>query len=71
MLTYLASSSRPDIIFAVHQTSRFSNNPKESHGKAIKRIGRYLKRTRDKGIIFKPNTNKGIECWADADFVGG
>ena len=62
MLTYLASSSRPDIIFAVHQISHFSNNPKESHGKAIKCIGRYLKRMQDKGIIFKPNINKGIEC---------
>jgi len=71
MLTYLAGSTRPDIQFAVHQTSRFCNDPKAIHGKAIKRIGRYLKRTRDKGLIFSPNKNNGFEDWADADFAGG
>ena len=40
------------------------------HGKAIKRIGRCLKRTRDKGLIFSPNKNNGFEDWADADFAG-
>ena len=71
MLTYLTGSTRPDIQFAVHQTSRFCNNPKDSHTKAIKRIGRYLKCTSDKGIIFNPNESLGFEDWADADFVGG
>ena len=71
MLTYLAGSTRPDIQFAVHQTSRFCNDPRASHGKAIKRIGRYLKRTRDKGLIFSPNKDNGFEDWADADFAGG
>jgi len=70
MLTYLAGSTRPDIQFAVHQTSRFCNDPRASHGKAIKRIGRYLKRTRDKGLTFTPNSMNGFEDWADADFAG-
>ena len=70
MLTYLTVSACPDIQYAVHQTSRFCNNPKASHGKAIKRIGRYLKRTRNKGLIFSPNKNNGFEDWADADFAG-
>ena len=71
MLTCLAGSTRPDMQFAVHQTSRFCNNPKASHAKAIKRIGRHLKRTKDKGIIFIPNDSLGFEDWADADFAGG
>ena len=70
-LTYLDESSRPDIQFAVHHTSRFCNNPKSSHAKEIKRIGRHLRRTKEKGIIFNPNKSLGFEDWADADFAGG
>ena len=35
MLLHLASNSRPDIAFAVHQAARFFHNPKASHAKAI------------------------------------
>ena len=41
MLNYLADSTRPDITFSVHQTARFANDPKTSHERAIKQIGRY------------------------------
>ena len=42
-----------------------------SHEKAVKRIIRYLKRTRDKGLIFNVDRDKGLECFVDADFAGG
>ena len=70
MMTCLAGSTCPDIQFAAHQTSCFCNDPRESHGKAMKRIGRHLKRARDKGLIFSPNPNNGFEDWAGADFAG-
>jgi hypothetical protein len=35
MLLHLASNSRPDIAFTVHQAARFFHNPKASHAKAI------------------------------------
>ena len=35
------------------------------------RIARYLLSTRDKGIICKPDYNKGLEIFVDADFAGG
>ena len=41
MLMYLASNSRPDIAFAVHQCARFSHCPKASHEVAVKKICRY------------------------------
>ena len=56
---------------AVHQTSRFSNNPKLLHEKALKRLGRYLFHTKRDGIIYNPNTQKDLECYVDADFAGG
>jgi hypothetical protein len=38
MLLYLASNTRPDIAFVVHQCARFMHSPKVSHEKAILRI---------------------------------
>ena len=50
-LNYLASTTRPELQFAVHQCARFVADPKMSHEKAVKRIVRYLKRTKDEGIV--------------------
>jgi hypothetical protein len=49
----------------------FCNNPMLSHEQAIMRIGRYLRHTKNRGIIFKPDKTKGLECFVDADFSGG
>ena len=56
---------------AVHQYARFSVCPMLSHERAIKRIGRYLMSSKERGILFNPKTNKGLECFIDADFAGG
>ena len=71
MLTHLSSSTRPDIQFAVHQTSTFCDNPMASHAKAVKIIGRCLKRTKKKGIISNPNAQNSFEDWVDTNFYGG
>jgi hypothetical protein len=64
-LLYLEKSTRPDISCAVHQCARHCANPKIQHTIAVKRIGRYLLATKDKGLIMKPN-QEGMECWVDA-----
>ena len=71
MLTYLQGTTRPDIAMAVHQCARFSVKPMLSHERAIKRIGRYLMGTKDRGILFAPDQSKGLECFVDAEFAGG
>ncbi|KAL7533931.1 hypothetical protein ACHAXR_010147 [Thalassiosira sp. AJA248-18] len=71
MLTYLQANSRPEISMSVHQTARFCNDPKLSHEKAIKRLSRYLMHTNKEGIVYNPDTSKGLECYVDADFAGG
>ena len=58
----------PDIGYATHQGARFSEDPKAVHGKAIEHIVRYLKGTRTRGIILKPDKSKTLEVYADADF---
>lgn len=70
MLNYLAASTRPDILYAVHQCARFSADPKLCHQRAVKRIIRYFKGTADKGIILTPDKTKGIQCFVSADFAG-
>jgi hypothetical protein len=70
MMMYLASNSRPDISFAVHQCARFTHSPRHSHEIALKRIGRYLLGTRTKGLIMDPSESLGIEMFVDADFAG-
>ena len=69
MYNYLQATTRPDISFATHQCARFSINPKLSHKRAIRRIARYLQGTKDKGIIFRPDIEKGLECHVDAGFA--
>jgi hypothetical protein len=70
MLLYLASNTRPDIVFAVSQAARFSHEPKKSHATAVKTLVRYLAGTIDKGTIFKRPSNFNINCFVDADFAG-
>ena len=71
MLNYLAASIRPDILHSVHQCARFTANPKLSHERAVKYIIRYLKGTKDKGVVLKPNLEAGIKCYVDTDFATG
>ena len=70
MMLYLASNSRPDIAFAVNQCERFNSCPKLIHEKAVKRIARYLKATRERGLILQPSKDLSLKLYADADFAG-
>ena len=70
MMLYLASNSRPDIAFAVHQCARFNHCPRLKHEQAVKRIARYLKGTRNKGLLFTPSDELSLELHADADWAG-
>ncbi len=69
-LNYLAQTTSPDIIYATHQIAKYLSDPRQSHGKAILYLVRYLKKTRDLGLKFKPDPKKGFECYCDADFSG-
>jgi hypothetical protein len=70
MLNYLASSTHPDIAFAVHQCACFTTAPRRIHEIAIRQIVRYLKATSTKGYILKPSASRNLDCYVDVDFVG-
>ena len=67
---YLCNNSRPDITFAVNQCARHSHRPTMKHAEYLKRIGRYLLGTRDKGLIFTPSCSLKFDCYVDADLAG-
>jgi hypothetical protein len=68
-LNYLEKSTRPDIAYAVHQCARFTSDPKVEHSNALKWLGRYLAKTKDKGLILRPEGDQ-FEVYVDADFAG-
>ena len=68
MLMYLASNSRPDIQFSVHQCARFTHSPKQSHANALKKIVKYLVSTKDKVLVFRRKDNMDINFYVDSDF---
>jgi hypothetical protein len=69
-LNYLAQTTRPDIVYATHQLAKYSSDPREPHGEAVLYLICYLKKTQDLGTRFKPDRDKGFECYWDADFSG-
>jgi hypothetical protein len=69
-LNYLAQNTRPDLSFAVHQCARYSAAPTALHELAVKRIGRYLLYTKDKGLILHPKPDFRLNMFVDADFAG-
>ena len=55
---------------SIYQCAPFQDSSKHSHLQAVHMIGRYLKDTRAKGIILKPNYMNSFECWVGTDFAG-
>jgi hypothetical protein len=52
-VSYLASTSRPDIAFAVNAIARFMSNPSSTHEQALKRVLRYLAGAPNVGLAFR------------------
>ncbi|KAL7480291.1 hypothetical protein ACHAW6_005987 [Cyclotella cf. meneghiniana] len=69
-LNYLGQTTRPDILYAVHQAAKYSTDPRVEHGEAIVYIVKYLKATGHVRLRFKPDPPKGFQCYFEADFVG-
>jgi len=70
MLMYLASSSHPDIQYAIHKCEWFTNNPCASHEQANLQICWYLWGTCDRGFIDKPSFILSLDCYIYVDFAG-
>ena len=66
---YLMVRTRSDIAFALCKLSTFSNNPTDTHWKALKQVLRYLAGTRNRGIVYGGLSD--LICgYTDADWAG-
>ena len=69
-LLYLSTRTRPDIAFAVGAVARHCSSPGTEHWIAVKRIMRYLCRTKDFGIEYRHSSTISLVGYSDADWAG-
>jgi hypothetical protein len=61
--------SRPDIGYAVKELCRHNNKNGTEHAEYRKRIIRYLKRTRDQGLVLRGGQNLQLAVWSDSGWA--
>nr|GEY12378.1 zinc finger, CCHC-type [Tanacetum cinerariifolium] len=66
-LMYLLHT-RPDLSYSVRLLSRFMQDPKDYHLKAVKQVIRYIKRTKEHGIIYKKEGGCKITGYNDSSY---
>ncbi|XP_040873439.1 secreted RxLR effector protein 161-like [Glycine max] len=67
---YAQVCTHPDIAFVVRVLGRYLSNPGLQHWKAVKRVMRYLKRTKDYMLTYQKSDNLDIIKYSDSDFAG-
>jgi hypothetical protein len=65
---YAATSTHPDIAFAVSILSQFMRNPGRVHWEAAKEVMRYLKRTANVRLTLGAE-EQGLEAYVDSDWA--
>ncbi|GAB1598795.1 hypothetical protein Ahia01_000156700, partial [Argonauta hians] len=69
-LIYAMHGTRPDLCFAVTKLSQYMSDPSKNHMAMAKQVLRYLKRTIDQKLVFKPATEKlNLIGFCDADWA--
>jgi hypothetical protein len=70
-LNYLASTSRPDIAYAVSVLARYLNDPRYPHAVAAKRVLRYLQGTKHLKLVYgQQKEGEPFITYSDADHGG-
>ena len=80
-ILYGAIGTRPDLAKAMSLLGRYMHNPGKSHIAALKRVLRYISRTKHYGLVYKAEdwTVPGVDCpysisdivaWTDSDWGG-
>ncbi|KAK9075677.1 hypothetical protein SSX86_004005 [Deinandra increscens subsp. villosa] len=65
---YAIISTRPDIAFAVGKLSRYTSNPNTHHWKALNRVFKYLKGTKDYCLYYSGFPSV-LEGYCDASWI--
>ena len=72
-LLYIATQTRPDILFATINVARYCEHPGPKHWGAAKRILRYLAGTKTLGLVFHRPQQEGppnVVGYVDSDHAG-
>ena len=73
-LMYSMLGTRPDLGYAVSTLSKCNYEPAEEHHAAAKRTLRYLKETKDYGLLYEGETDRESFpeplCYTDSDWAG-
>ena len=70
MLQYLGNNTHPECAYAINACARYAIEPRQAHGNALQKIGRYLLGAMDDGLIIDPSGPMSLDLWVDADFAG-
>jgi hypothetical protein len=69
-LGYAQVCTRPDLAYIVGMLGRYLSNPGMDHWKAVKRVMRYLQRTKHYMLTYKRSDQLEIIGYSDSDFAG-
>jgi len=67
---YAQVCTRSDIAFVIGVLGRYLSNPRLQHWKAMKRVMRYLKRTKGYMLTYQKSDNLEIIEHSNSDFFG-
>lgn len=67
-LNYL-TNTRPDLSFAVQSLSRFMQEPRTPHFKAMEHVLKYIKGTEGQGILMKVIDTISLQAFSDSDWA--
>lgn len=70
-LLYLLIATRPDLAFAISVLCQYNDNPGPEHWEAVKRVLKYLKKTKNYKLVCAPQySNEAFVTHSDADLGG-
>ncbi|KAI3702758.1 hypothetical protein L6452_28510 [Arctium lappa] len=68
-IIYAMICTRPDVSCALSMTSRYQQNPGDSHWLAVKNILKYLRRTKEMFLVYGGLEEElNVKCYTDASF---
>ncbi|XP_057548061.1 secreted RxLR effector protein 161-like [Amaranthus tricolor] len=67
-IMYAMICTRPDVAFALSMCSRYQSNPGDAHWIAAKNILKYLRRTKDKFLVYGGANELLVTGYTDASF---
>ena len=68
-LLFVARNTRPDVLYAVNYLSRFQDRATGEVFKYAKRILRYLKTTKNHGLVYESKGDRPVMAYVDAAFA--